>query len=142
VRIDYRFSAGAALVFRIVRRTGKEHADPNNIPKHAAELAALVLAVVHREQIVTLAARYKQPAVYFIRAFVEGGGLLSYGPDYLHQFRRAAGYVDRILQGEKPADLPVQARTKYELVVNLKTAKALGLDVPQSLLARADEVIE
>jgi putative ABC transport system substrate-binding protein len=100
------------------------------------------LAVVHRDSIITLAARHKLPAVYFIRAFVEGGGLLSYGPDYPDQFRRAAGYVDRILKGAKPADLPVQAPTKYELVINLKTAKALGISVPDSLLARADEVIE
>jgi len=100
------------------------------------------LAVVNRAQIVTLADRHKMPACYFIRAFVEGGGLLSYGPDYPDQFRRAAGYVDRILKGEKPADLPVQAPTKYELAINLKTAKALGLDVPPMLLARAEKVIE
>jgi putative ABC transport system substrate-binding protein len=100
------------------------------------------LAVVHREQIVTLAARHKLPACYFIRAFVEGSGLLSYGPDYFDQFQRAAGYVDRILKGEKPADLPVQTPTKYELAINLKTAKALGLDVPPMLLARAEKVIE
>ena len=100
------------------------------------------LAVVHRGQIITLAARHKLPAIYFIRAFVESGGLLSYGPDYPDQFRRAAGYVDRILKGAKPADLPVQAPTKYELVINLKTAKALGLTVPDTLLATADEVIE
>ena len=100
------------------------------------------LAVVHRDLIITLAARHKLPAVYYERNFVAGGGLISYGPDYLDQYRRAAGYVDRILKGEKPADLPVQAPTKYKLVINLKTAKALGLTFPQSLLATADEVIE
>ena len=92
--------------------------------------------------IATLAAQHNLPAVYPFRYFVEDGGLISYGPDVIDPFRRAAGYVDRILKGEKPADLPVQASTKYELVINLKTAKALGLDVPPSLLARADEVIE
>jgi putative ABC transport system substrate-binding protein len=100
------------------------------------------LALVHRDLIIALAARYKLPAVYSQRAFTAGGGLISYGPDYIDAYRRAAGYVDRILKGEKPANMPVQAPTKYELVINLKTAKALGLDVPHSLLARADEVIE
>ena len=97
---------------------------------------------LHRELIITLAARHKLPAVYFERFFVAEGGLISYGADLVDQFGRAAGYVDRILKGEKPADLPVQAPTKYETVINLKTAKALGLTVPETLLARADEVIE
>jgi putative ABC transport system substrate-binding protein len=100
------------------------------------------LSAVHRELIVALAARYQLPAVYALRLFAAAGGLVSYGPDELDQYRRAAGYVDRILKGEKPADLPVQAPTKYVLAINLKTAKALGLTVPQSLLAGADEVIE
>jgi putative ABC transport system substrate-binding protein len=100
------------------------------------------LANVHRDLIVTLAARQKLPAVYFNRSFVAAGGLTSYGPDQVDMFRQAAGYVDRILKGEKPADLPVQAPTKYELAINLKTANALGLAVPQTLLASANEVIE
>jgi putative tryptophan/tyrosine transport system substrate-binding protein len=99
-------------------------------------------AYAHLNLIITLASQHKLPAVYFDRFFVTPGGLMSYGPDQVDQYRRAAGYVDRILRGEKPADLPVQSPTKYETVINLKTAKALGLDVPPSLLARADEVIE
>jgi putative ABC transport system substrate-binding protein len=100
------------------------------------------ITIVHRDLIVALAAKHRLPAVYPYRYFVTGGGLISYGPDQVDQYRRAAGYVDRILKGEKPADLPVQAPTKYELVVNFKTAKALGLTVPPSILLRADEVIE
>jgi putative tryptophan/tyrosine transport system substrate-binding protein len=100
------------------------------------------LVLAHRDLIIALAAQHRLPAVYPSRFFTAAGGLISYGPDFLEQFRRAAGYVDRILKGEKPADLPVQAPTKYQVVINLKTAKALGLEVPPMLLARADEVIE
>ena len=105
-------------------------------------VTASALATRHRDLIIKLAARYKLPAIYAGHWFVTDGGLLSYGPDYVAQFRQAAGYVDRVLRGEKPADLPVQSATKYETVINLKTAKTLGLDVPAPLLARADVVIE
>ncbi|MGA9082808.1 MAG: ABC transporter substrate-binding protein [Pseudolabrys sp.] len=111
-------------------------------PNGGLIVTAAPSTVVHRDLIVSLAARHKLPAVYFDRTPIAGGGLISYGPDVVAQFRQAASYVDRILKGEKPADLPVQAPTKYELVINLKTAKALGLTVPPSVLARADEVIE
>jgi putative ABC transport system substrate-binding protein len=111
-------------------------------PQGGVIVTSSALAVVHRNLLITLAARHKLPAVYYRRVFVADGGLMSYGPDVKDQYRRAAGYVDRILKGEKPADLPVQAPTKYELVINLKTAKALGLAIPPTLLARADEVIE
>jgi putative ABC transport system substrate-binding protein len=105
-------------------------------------LTGSALAVVHRELIISLASRHKLPTIYYERYFAAAGGLISYGPDFVDQYRRAAAYVDRILKGEKPADLPVQAPTKYELVINLKTAKALGIELPASVLARADEVIE
>jgi len=112
------------------------------VPNSGLIVTGTPLATVHRDLIIALAVRYRLPAVYYDRLFVSAGGLISYGPDILDQYRRAAAYVDRILRGEKPADLPVQAPTKYELVINLKTAKDLGLTLPDSLLARADEVIE
>jgi putative tryptophan/tyrosine transport system substrate-binding protein len=111
-------------------------------PNGGLIVTASALAAVHRDLIVTLAARHKLPAVYSQRHYAAAGGLISYGADFIDQHRRAAAYVDRILKGEKPADLPVQAPTKYQLVINLKTAKALGLEVPATVLARADEVIE
>ena len=111
-------------------------------PNGGLILTASALAVTHRELIIGLAAQHHLPGVYYRRIFAEKGGLISYGYDVLQQYRGAAGYIDRILKGEKPSDLPVQAPTKYELVLNLKTAKALGIDVPSTLLARANEVIE
>ena len=113
-----------------------------SVPNGGMIVTASALAFFHREPIVAAAARHKLPTIYFLRVFVGSGGLMSYGPDFFAQYRRAAGYVDRILKGERPADLPVQAPTKYELVINLKTAKALGLTVSPALSARADEVIE
>ncbi len=111
-------------------------------PNGGLIVTASALASVYRDQIIALAAQHKLPAVYFRRNYANSGGLISYGIDLVDQNRRAAGYVDRILRGEKPADLPVQAPTKYETLLNLKTAKALGLDVPAIVLTRADEVIE
>jgi putative ABC transport system substrate-binding protein len=105
-------------------------------------VTASFFAEAHRNLIISLVARHRLPTIYYERSYAAAGGLISYGPDYVDQFRRAAGYVDRILKGEKPADLPVQAPTKYEMVLNMKTAKALGIDVPDVVRLRADEVIE
>jgi putative ABC transport system substrate-binding protein len=112
------------------------------VPNSGLIIVGSPSGVVHRNLIITLAARHQLPAVYPLSYFASSGGLMSYGPDSIEPYQRAAGYIDRILKGEKPADLPVQAPTKYELTINLKTAKALGLDVPPSLLALADKVIE
>jgi len=138
-------SFGVELSQLTVRDTGEIERGFNTFASGSNRgliVTAGTFTAVHREVITMLAARYHLPAVYPFRYFITSGGLLSYGPDSIGPFRQAAGYVDRILKGEKPADLPVQAPTKYELVINLKTAKALGLEVPPTLLARADEVIE
>ena len=111
-------------------------------PNGGLIITAAPLGTLYRELIIALAARHKLPAIYSSRFFAADGGLVYYGPDLTDQYRRAAGYIDRILKGEKPANLAVQAPTKYEMAINLKTAKALGLEIPPSLLARADEVIE
>jgi putative ABC transport system substrate-binding protein len=122
--------------------TERDMADFAGAPSGGLIVVVGTIATIQRDLIVALAARHRLPTVYPYRFFVEAGGLMSYGPNLIDLWRRAAAYVDRILKGEKPADLPVQAPTKYELVINLKTAKALGLELPQTLLARADEVIE
>jgi putative ABC transport system substrate-binding protein len=111
-------------------------------PNGCLIMTPTAFSTIHRDLIITLAARHRLPAIYPFRFFVTSGGLISYGPDVIDQYRRAAGYVDRILKGEKPADLPVQNPTKYQLAINLKTAKVLGLDLPATVLARADEVVE
>jgi putative ABC transport system substrate-binding protein len=142
--------AAAALIGMEVRPIGS--GDPASIERGVAAFASSpngglivpgsAFAAIHSELIIKLAGRYRLPAVYAFRDFVTSGGLISYGPVFTDRYRRVAGYVDRILRGEKPADLPVQAPTKYETVLNLKTAKALGIEVPTSILVRADEVIE
>jgi len=138
-------SFGVELTPIGVREPGEIERDISAIahgPNGGVIVTGSPLAVIHRELIIALAARHRLPAVYFYRFFVREGGLISYGPDSIDPYRRAAGYVDRILKGEKPANLPVQAPTKFELAINLKTAKTLGLKIPDRLLAIADEVIE
>ncbi len=138
LRVELRPIDGSSDRGEIERAVAAFAREPNG----GLIVTATPMANIHRELIIALAAQHRVPAVYGFRFHVERGGLIAYGPDQLEQYRRAANYVDRILNGEKPADLPVQAPTKYELMINLKTAKALGIEVPQSLLARADEVIE
>jgi putative tryptophan/tyrosine transport system substrate-binding protein len=141
----YGVHAEPAKAFGIAREAGdieRGIAAFATMPNGGLIVTGSALSASHRDLLVTLTAKQKLPTVYYERQFVAAGGLVSYGPDVLDQYRRAAGYVDRILKGEKASDLPVQAPTKYETVVNLKTAKALGISVPASLLARADEVIE
>ena len=138
-------SFGVELTPIGVRETGEIERGISAIahgPNGGVIVTGSPLAVIHRELIIALAARHRLPAVYFYRFFVREGGLISYGPDSIDPYRRAAGYVDRILKGEKPADLPVQAPTKFELAINVKTAKAIGVELPTSILLRADEVIE
>jgi ABC-type uncharacterized transport system substrate-binding protein len=127
----------------VTRERSSAPSRPSRAPRNGGLfVTGTATATVHRNLIITLAARHKLPALYAIRYAVIGGGLIAYGPDRVDSYRRAAGYVDRMLKGEKPADLPVQAPVKYELVINLKTAKALDIEIPPTLLARADEVIE
>jgi len=132
----------SAIDLRDVSEIERDIAAFATTPGGGLIVSASPVATSHRDLIVKLAARHKLPAIYYERFFVAEGGLISYGPDIVDQYRRAPHYVDRILKGEKPADLPVQAPTKYELVINLKTAKALGLDVPNTLVGRADQLIE
>ena len=142
-------AVGPALRVEVRPLNGRDGAEIDRVISDFARSANSGLIVTgnatfsaHRDLIVKLAKQHKLPAIYFDRVFVAAGGLISYGIRYINQYRLAAGYVDRILKGEKPADLPVQAPTNYELVLNLKTAKALGLDVPATVYARADEIIE